>query len=85
MLLVLAQDYPSCIPNPMSQLGLNGRLDATSVHKGPTLQDTLGPDQPLDIDLQTQSDPKANSFGPGPPSQIFTHSNPGPRTSFKGV
>ena len=85
MLLVLAQDYPSRIPNPMSQLGLNGGLDATSVHKGPTLRDTLGPHQPLDMDLQTQKDPKADSFRPGPPSPMSTHSDPRPRTSFQGV
>ena len=85
VLLVLAQDYLSHIPNPMSQFGLNGGLDATSVHEGPTLQDTLGPYQPLDMDLQTQSDPKADSFGPGPPSPMFTHLDLGPRTSFQGV
>lgn len=66
----------------LSQLGLNGGLDTNSVHYGPN--DTLGPHQAFEVELQIQSHPEGKPFGPGPPSPISTQSDPGPRLSLQG-
>ena len=66
--------------NDLNHLGLDGGLAANSVLDGPN--DTLGPHQAFEVELQTQSDPEADSFGPDLHSPISTQSDPGPRLSI---
>ena len=68
--------------NDLSNLGLDGGLDANSVLDGPN--DTLGPHQAFDVEPQTQSDPEVDTFGPNLHSPISTQSDPGPRPSIQG-
>lgn len=76
-----AQSYSTeRMQDNLSHLGLNGGLATDSVLDSPSV--TLGPHQACEGKLQTQSDPKAEPFGPGSPSPISTQSDPGPRPSL---
>ena len=65
----------------LSHLGLDGGLATNSVLDSPN--DSLGPHQAFEVEPQTQSDPEADSLGPGRPLPFSTQSDPGPRLSIQ--
>ena len=64
----------------LSHLGLDGGLATNSVLDSPN--DSLSPHQAFEVEPQTQSDPEAESLGPGLPSPLSTQSDPGPRLFY---